>query len=259
MADRPRTDPIEELARKLADMERRLQDFSSAPLRIPEVAADPDASYLGNIWTYSDGKLNIRLKDGTLKQYTPVAPAPPPGAPAPPTPQPITRQAVWSATWGQAYRASGGPTGANNSMLYQGSSGDSYNGRQRSLIGFDYASIQSALAGSSVTAVDFWIDLRHTYWNGGGTFCLGSHNNASKPGVWGGTTGRDFISNISVPNSGGRWYSVSTEFGSSLRDGSAKGITLQAPNNDRTYYGYASGGPGTSSDRMPVIRVTYVK
>lgn len=257
MAERPSSDPIEELARRIGDIQKQITDLSSAPLRIPEIATDPDASYVGNIWTYPDGKLNIRLKDGAIKQYSPVAPAPPPSAPAPPSPQPITRQDVWGAAWGQAYRASGGFSGGNNSMLYWGSSGDSYNGRQRSLVGFDYASIQSALAGSQVTGVEVYIDVRHTYWNNGGTLWLGMHSNTAKPGSWGGTIGRDFVSSLAVPNSGARWYSVSTEFGSRLRDGSARGITFQAPNDDRTYYGYAAGGPGSPS--VPKIRITYVK
>lgn len=259
MADRPRLDPVEEFARRIGDLEKRLVDLSTAPLLIPEVSADPDAAYPGNIWTYPDGKLNIRLRSGAIKQYAPIAPAPPPAPPPPPPPQPITYQNDWVATWGQAYRANGGMTGANNSLLYQGSSGDSYNGRQRSLIGFDYASIQSALSGSQVAAVEFGVDVRHTYWDDGGVLRLGAHNNASKPGTWGGTIGRDEITNIQVPNSGMAWYSVSTEFGSRLRDGSALGVTFQAPNDDRNYYVYTSGGPGTPGDRMPILRITYIK
>lgn len=234
-------------------------DLSTAPLLVPVLNADPGTDYPGNFWCMPDGKLRLRLKDGTIKEYSPVAPTVPAATNPAPPPQPVTRQNTWTATWGQAYRANGGTTGGTGSMLYQGSSGDSYNGRQRSLIGFDYASIQSALAGSNVIGVELWLYTNHTYWNSGGTAKLGLHNNAAKPGSWGGTIGRDFVSEGHVPNIGGTWLGLSTEFGSRLRDGSAKGITLQAPNDDRTFYLYASGGPGTAVYLMPQLRITYVK
>lgn len=260
MADKPARDPNEAFAQRIARLEATISELSTSPFIVPIVNSDPAADVLTNLWAYPDGKLNLRLKDGTIKQYAPVAPAPPPAPPAPPPPQPVTRQNTWTATWGQAYRANGGTTGANNAYLYQGSSGgDSYNGRQRSLIGFDHASIQSALAGSQIAAVEMWLYMRHTYWNDGGTLWFGLHNNASKPGSWAGQVGMDFVSQAHVPSVGGVWVGLSTAFGSILRDGGAKGVTLQAPNDDRTFYGYAAGGPGTGGDIMPRIRITYVK
>lgn len=258
MADRPQADEIDQLAAKLRQIEDRLSDLSTQPLLIPVLNADPGTGYAGNVWTYPDGKLNVRLKDGTVKQYSPVAPVAPAASNPTPVAQPTTRQTTWVAQWGQAYRASGGQTGADNSKLYQGN-GDSYNGRQRSLVGFDYASIQSALSGSNVTGVEIWVDVRHTWWNNGGVLWLGLHNNATKPGSWGGTIGRDLVSDFHVPNSGSGWYAIASEFGSRIRDGGAKGVTFQAPNDDRNYYVFTSGGPGTSSDRMPQLRITYVK
>lgn len=259
MADRPSTDPIQALAERIARMEERLNGEATRPLIVPQVSADPSTAYQTNIWVLGDGSLRIRLADGTVKAYAPIAPPAPPAPPAAPPPQPVTRQAVWEATWGQAYRASGGFTGGTASMLYWGSSGDSYNGRQRSLVGFDYASIQSALSGSWISGVEFWVDVRHTYWNNGGKLWLGLHSNTSKPGTWGGLSGRDFVTQLSVPKTGSGWYSISTEFGATLRDGSSRGVTFMAPNDDRTYYGYASGGPGTSQAWMPKLRITYVK
>jgi hypothetical protein len=258
MTERPARHPNDALAQRIAALEKRITDLSTAPLVVPVVNADPGTGYAGNIWAYPDGKLNVRMKDGTIKQYASVAPAAPTASnPTPPT-QPITRQNVWVAQWGKAYRASGAQTGANNSMLYQGN-GDSFNGRQRSLIGFDYAAIQSALSGSDVTGVAVWFEMYHTWWNSGATFWLGMHSNTVKPGTWGGTIGRDFVTSGHVPNGRGVWIPLSTEFGARLRDGSARGLTLQAPNDDRTYYAYAAGGPGTSGELMPQLRITYVK
>lgn len=248
----------EALAQRIRAIEEALAAKTYEPLAIPQVNADPAVGQ-GNIWVYPDGKLNVRLKDGTVKQYTAVAPAPPPAPPAPPPPQPITRWSTWTAVYGQAYRSVGGFTGGDNSKLYQGNVGDGYNGRQRSLIGFDYASIQSALSGSQITSVELWMYMAHTYWNAGGTAWFGMHNNTAKPGTWGGTIGRDLVSSKKVPKVGGVWCALSTEFGARLRDGSARGITLQAPSDDREYYLYAHGGPGTASNLMPQLRITYVK
>lgn len=259
MAERlPRGDE-EALAQRIQRIEDTLLELSTGPLIVPIVDTDPPTNHAGNIWAYPDGKLNLRLKDGTIKQYTPVAPAPPPAPTGPAAPQPVTRQSVWDAQWGQAYRSNGGFTGGDNSKLYQGSSGDSYNGRQRSLIGFDYASIQAALAGSQISQVEVWLYMSHTYWNNGGTVMMGMHNNTGKPGSWAGTIGRDDVTRFGVPKTGGVWRNISTEFGARLRDGSARGLTMQAPSDDRTFYLYAAGGPGTPSSTMPKLRITYVK
>lgn len=258
MANRRPRDPVEALAQRLDDLQKQITDLSTKDIIIPVVNADPGTAFAGNIWAYPDGKLNVRLKDGTVKQYSPVTPAAPTVSNPTPTPQPVTHQGTWTAQWGQAYRASGAQTGGNNTYLYQGN-GDSFNGRQRSLIGFDYASIQSALSGANVTGVRLYLTVAHTWWNSGGTFWFGLHNNTSKPGTWGGTIGRDFVTSNHVPKTGTLWINLSTEFGSRFRDGSAKGITLQAPSDDRTYYGYAYGGPGTNSGQMPVLQITYVK
>jgi hypothetical protein len=259
MADRPARGPIEQMAQRIAALEAAIIDLSTKPLVVPVVNADPGTDYPGNIWIYPDGKVNVRLKDGTVKTSSfGAVSAPTASNPTPPA-QPITRSSLWTAQWGQAYRSSGGFTGSDNSKLQMGSTGDSYNGRQRSLIGFDYASIQSTLSGSKISRVQFWLYNWHTWYYNGGTYWAGMHNNTVKPGSWGGTIGRDFVSSFHVPNTGPGWYDLATEFGDKLRDGTAKGVTLQAPNDDRTYYGYAAGGPGTAGNQMPQILITYVK
>ena len=259
MADRPARTDTEALAARIVKLEKAVTDLSTKPLVIPVVDADPGTDYPGNIWAYPDGKVNVRLKDGTVKTSSFGAAGSPGSSNPTPAPQPQTHQSLWTATWGQGYRASGGFTGSDNSKLQYGSSGDSYNGRQRSLIGFDYASIQSALAGSTVSRVQFWIYSQHTWYYSGGTMWIGMHNNTAKPGSWGGTIGRDFVTSFHVPNSGATWHDLSTEFGDKLRSGAAKGLTIQAPNDDRTFYGFSAGGPGTPGNQMPQLLITYVK
>lgn len=257
MAERPARDPLAALAQEINKLREDIADLAQKPLIIPILNADPGTGYPGNIWAYPNGNLNIRKKDGTVAGYTAVAPAAGGTNPTPPA-QPISRIGTWAGTWGQAYKASGGFTGGDNSKLYQGN-GDGFNGRQRSQIGFDYAAIVTALSGSNVTGVRIWLSMAHTWYYAGGTFWFGMHNSATKPGTWANTIGRDFVSQARVPNGGGVWCSLATEFGAKLRDGAAKGVTLQAPNDDRTYYGYAWGGPGTNSGQLPQLEITYVK
>lgn len=258
MADRPARDPITAIGQRMAEMQKQIDALSTQPLTIPVLMADPGTSYAGNIWAFPDGKLNVRLKDGSVVQYAKVATTANTGTNPTPPAQPITRQATWTAQWAQAYSAGGGFSSADNSKLFQGN-GDSVNGRQRSLIGFDYAAIATALAGSNVTGVRLWLYMADTWWDSGATFWMGMHTNSAKPGTFGGTFGRDFVTSGHVPASGGVWLPLATEFGARLRDGSSKGITLQAPNDDRQFYGYAWGGPGTGANQLPLLEITYVK
>lgn len=252
-------DPMEALRDKIDDLQRQIQELTAKGTYVPVLNAAPDASYPGNIWMYPDGKLNIRDKTGAVKQVALAAPSAPTSSNPTPPPQPKTYTNTWIAQWGQAYRQAGGPTGGNDRYLYHGDSGESsYNGLQHSLIGFNYSSIQSGLASSTIKKVEIWISQVHTYWNNGATQWVGLHNNSSQPGTYGGVY-KDLISSYHVNPSSSGWHTISTEFGSRIRDNVAKGVILSAPNHDRSFYGYANGGSGTPSEQMPKIRFTYVK
>jgi hypothetical protein len=54
-----------------------------------------------------------------------------------------------------------------------------------------------------------------------------------------------------------RKVAMPLEFATSIRDGSGKGIGLDAPNTSRDFYGYAAGvGSGSP---VPVLTVNYSK
>jgi hypothetical protein len=217
----------------------------------------PDSSYAGNIWAYPDGRLIVKLKDGTLRQYTSASASAPSGTNPTPPPQPTTRVSAWTATWSQAYRSSGGFTGGDDRYLYYGNSGESsYNGRQKSLIGFDYATIASTLAGSTITACRLFLYNIHTWYYSGATCYVGIHNNTAKPGTYGGAV-EDNVSSFHTSRNLAEWHPVSTEFGSRLRDGTGRGVILEALNDSTTYYGYAAGiGSGLP---LPQLEITYIK
>jgi hypothetical protein len=259
MATPPGITPADDFAARILDLERQVQELKSRPSSVPILAAAPDASYAGNVWGYPDGRLIWRLKDGTLRQVSSVAATAASGSnPAQPA-QPTTHQTTWGATWAQAYRSNGGKTGGDDRYLYYGNSGaSSYNGRQKSLVNFDYAAIQAALAGATISAVEIFLQNIHTWANSGATCWVGAQLNAvgSAPGSYGGAV-HDFVSSFHTARDTGAWHTVSTEFGQRLRDAAATGIVLQAPNDSNTYYGYAAGfGSGQT---VPQIRITYIK
>jgi hypothetical protein len=124
------------------------------------------------------------------------------------------------------------------------------------LIGFDYVNIASTLSGATINKVELFLHNIHTWNYSGGTVSFGMHSNAAKPGTFGGVVA-SFVSQDSVKRNQDAWHTISTQFGASLRDGSAKGIVLQSPNDSTTYYGYASGiGDGPS---IPYLRITFTK
>lgn len=251
--------PEERFYQIINDLQARVNALEARPVQIPMVDEDPPVGYTGNVWGFQDGRVKVRLPDGTVKEITAAdssgdtSVTPKPVTP----PQPTLQQATWAATWTQAYRQSGGFTGGDQEKLYYGNSGaSSYNGRQSSLIGFDYGSIASTLSGATVNGVRLYLYNEHTWAGSGGTVHFGLHGNATKPATFSGVVA-NFVSKDAVHRSSGAWHPLSTQFGALLRDGTAKGIVLQSPNDSTSYYGYAAGlGDGPP---IPVLEVTYTK
>lgn len=251
--------PEERFYQEIQKLQDRINQLESSPLQIPYLNADPTTDYKGNIWMFQDGRVHIRLKDGTIKELvTSASSGGTSGTPNPATPaQPITTFKTWTAQWSQAYRQSGGFTGGTQTYLYYGNSGESsFNGTQHSLIGFDYADIQSTLSGATINKVEIFLDSLHTWAGSGATCFFGLHSNATKPSTYGGVV-KDLISSAKLLRGQQEYHGISTEFGQSLRDGASKGVILQAPNSSNSYYGYVAGvGSGLP---VPVLRVTYTK
>lgn len=251
--------PEERFFQTITDLQARINQLEARPLQIPYLNADPSTDYKGNIWMFQDGRVHIRLADGTIKELvTSASSGGTSGTPNPTIPaQPVTVSKTWTATWSQAYRQSGGFTGSNQNYLYYGNSGESsFNGTQHSLIGFDYADIATFLSGSTINSVEIFLDSLHTWANSGATCFFGMHSNATKPSTYGGVV-RDLVSSAKLLRGQQEYHGISTEFGQKLRDGSAKGIILQAPNSSSSYYGYVAGvGSGLP---LPTLKVTYTK
>lgn len=260
-------DPLAAIMNELAEIRRLAEEAGSRAMYIPTLAQDPPETDPTNVWLFPDGRLRMRHKNpaGTAyvyREYSQTTPGSSTSAtaPAPPSAAPQTYQNYWSATWSQSYRSGGSPrTDEGVYLLYYGSAGDSYNGTNRSLIGFDYAAIATELAGSTIN--NAWIEMTnvHSWYYSGVEIYFGIHNFPSEPATWaGGGIPRQRIAHGHWPDTGTPPPKVvPIEFATSIRDGWGKGIAIEPPSSSREFYGYAAGVG--SGKMVPRLHVNYTK
>lgn len=242
-------DPIERLGLDITRMNARLDRLERSGVWIPIVDSDLAVDQ-GNIWLFQDGRINLRLANGNVVRVATTTGTGTSSTPKPaPPPQPKTYSKTYAPSWSAAYKSNGGKR-SDTSNLYYGY-GDGYNGRQTSLIGFPYSTIQSNLSGSTIKKVELYLHNVYSWWNNGSTIYFGMHNATTEPGSLPALV-RSLVSKAAFGKNQAKWVSISTEFGTRLRSGSIKGIALQAPNNDQQFYGYAAPS-------SPRLRITYVK
>ncbi|HLU98511.1 MAG TPA: hypothetical protein VKZ89_16895 [Thermobifida alba] len=170
-----------------------------------------------------------------------------------PPPEQFTKtyDAVWSASWYGFGKRSG-------TRLYQGDTllGDG-TGKQYGKAGFDHATIQSDLAGSTIDRVELRLSNEHSWFSSGLTARIGTHNNAAEPGGSTSTDGAFNRSSYAWNKGETKYVDLPVAVGEDLRDDTAKGITTGRPTaGDRNDYGYFRGYNASSSQR-PRLRITY--
>ncbi len=162
----------------------------------------------------------------------------------------------YPAIWSRSYNGSGNAnTFGGATRAYQGNIGDG-NGNRRSMIGFDYTTIQADLAGATIDGAYVTLYFPHWYYNAGGTAIIGTHNSNSNPGpaTFSGTT--NLVQSAGWPKPGLRQVSLGTAIGQAFRDNTAKGLVLGPGQggDPLTYYGYAAGFGATNP---PVLTIVY--
>lgn len=255
--------PEDEFSGLIKKMQAQIDDLRNAPFRIPVLPADPATTDPTNMWMLPDGRIRARHRDPTdtswvIREWVTTTPGSSTSgaAPAPPAPAPISRQGEWDATWSASYRQAGPKRTDNPERIYWGSSGDSFNGRNRSYIGFDAGTISAALAGGTIVRVRLRLQALHTYWNNGAGIGFGWHNQTSAPSSWAGTVA-SLVSQQRIGKTQLKVFELPLSFGTTIRDGTSKGIAVEAPNSSTDYYGYA-GGVG-SSVTIPRLIIDYAK
>lgn len=174
------------------------------------------------------------------------------------TPPVSSHTSTYKATWSGSYDSDNGPrSGGDGNYCYQGYVSSTH-GNQRSLVGFDYSAIQSALSGATVTGCKLTFKVNHAYWNDGATVRIGTHNYTAEPSSWNGTN----VTEARISKTGcksGVTYTVDlgTSIGGEFKSGSSRGISFgPGASNSYDYYCYIYGN---SFSAEPYLTFTYTK
>lgn len=165
---------------------------------------------------------------------------------------------TYSATWCGSYDGDNGRRSSNSDM-YQGYY-DGTHGNQKSIIGFDWNTIQNDLAGASIIKVELTLKNKFWYNNSGGTTIVGTHNSSASSAPSTCPSLNDNLGAFSGWPKGATWAVTlnNTDFGVALKNGTAKGICLgPGPSTSKTYYGYFAGS--NDATNKPKLKITYQK
>lgn len=171
---------------------------------------------------------------------------------------------VFYATATQAYRSTGAKRTNVGQTLYQGYYSSSY-GEHRSILAFDDAHIRSVLAGRVIKSVRLELYSLHFYRGDGnnpiGWTRTGARSTSGIPTTYSETWtySGNYGSQHTWPGgfSGARQQHQSipmnVALGNALRDGTVRGLTLDAHTTDQNFYCYFHGADGPSAYRPRLI------
>lgn len=244
---------LQRLANELADLREAVTNLRERGSRIPVLGADPDPLDPANLWLLADGRLRVRLPDGTVASYTPGAVGSSTSAVAlPAETTPASWVTTYTATWTQTYLEDGTPR--STTLAYYGRQPDGQYGLQRTMIGFDQAQVAADLGTGRVVSVELFLHNLEAYLDEV-TIHVGAHASATAPALLART--RTEISARPWGSHEAGWQTVSSWIAEALRTGEIRGLTLDQPSGAPQHFGYA-GGVG-SGQPPPRIRITYVK
>ncbi len=265
-------DDMSRFAEQLKDMMGKIRDLSAPkPFIIAVLSADPPDTDPTNMWVLPDGRIRFRYRNPTDTAWVyreVISTSPGSGssgtAPAPSKPAPKTYTTSWSASAMEDYHGESGSSGLGtkrtdySDRLYYGY-GDSYNGRNRSILIFP-SSIATTLSGATIKSVQLTLFNEYTWQNSGATMYFSIHNQGSVPTTFTGNpaaNGKRYIASAKVRRNTTHVINLPVVFGQALRDGWGRGITIEAINNSQEQYGYVAGSG--SGHAVPAIKVQYIK
>ncbi len=238
---------------------------------IPTLSADPPAGSQTTVWLTTGGELRVRAANGTVQRFAPVTATTSTTSTTssttttetkPQTTELKTYEDTFYANWGQSYKGNGSQRTDTNHLYYGYQ--NTFNGFQKSQIGFDDAAIRAALAGATIKKVEIYLQNLWAGYNAGVEIYFGGHNNDNKPAGYTGVVrtevSKAHFGKPGYPNSGptSQFVPVSNWFGEEFKADRIKGLVLHPPGTSLTYYGYAAGY-SDGGYAPPAIRFTYVK
>lgn len=257
------------LAGKIGDIATQAKSQRSTGMRLPELDADPDVGSPTNLWVLADGRICWRTLDGVTHRAFPweqlktkFAPAGTTGGstdsdggststkPKPADPRPSKYRKTYAATWGRTYCPQHGMEQAPS--LRYGTFPGSSHGLRRIMLGFDDSTIRSDLSGATIRKVEISVRNDDAWDYSGVDLHWGAHNSTSPPSGFSPVRRNVWSGRWPHSGYGSTWRTVPDWYGAALRDGNARGLTLDQPSSAAGYYGAIDW----SSAR---IRITYTK
>lgn len=260
-------DPMAAVADQIRRLESRIRELEARPFRIPILGADPPTTDPANLWLFPDGRLRGRHLNPAgsayvTREWVTTAPGSSTSATAVGTPAtaPNSHTVEYPATWSQSYQELGtARTDDGTILLYYGkATGDTVNGRNRSLVGFDYTTIAAALSGSTIESVKLRLQNLGSGVPSGSDIHFGIHNFTSEPATWaGGGIPSSMLAKRNFGPTEMKVVNLPLDFAQAIRDGWGKGIALEAPSDSLEFYGVAAGfGSGYT---LPTLIISYAK
>jgi len=249
-------------------VDRRVQEIlRPRGFVVPNMQNDPPETDPTNLWMRYDGRLRGRYWNGTAYVYVDypmradiTSPPAVPASPAAPAvgPVPVTYRATWTATWSQTYQGSNAKRTdsiGEQQVVFGASGADSF-GQQKALVGFDYASLATALASSTIQKVELTLVSLGSTWSTVQVY-FGEHNLTAEPTLFD-ATGLSLRKSANARLAvGAQTIQLPLAFAMALRAGTAKGLAFEAPSSDREFYGRVAGvGSGYTP---PQLTITYAK
>lgn len=225
----------------------------------------------GSRWVYKTPKKHVgngvwqdtkmRFWDGKSWQLPEYLKDPPPEVT-----RKVTKTVEFPATWGASYEGNNNIRNYTQGRLYQGKYGyydptqniihnPIYFGIQRSLIGFDYKAIQKELVGATISKVELYLHIQHSWYYSGATARISTHGFTYKPNVFGAIHNNVATQKYRSRNEG-HWIPISSSVWADIAKGNVTGFGLFPQSDNLEYYGYWHG---VGSKYAPKIRITYTK
>jgi hypothetical protein len=180
----------------------------------------------------------------------------PPSSPPPTGKIPVKHVTSYNALWSRTFNGDGSTTWDDSAHCYQGFY-DSNRGNTKSVIGFDYAAIQTALTGATNISVTFSFRPAHTYSFAGATILIDATAWTAKPSTWASTRNFPLMQKSACKANTNYTVSLPSGVGAKFQKGGYLGMGFgPAPSTDRNYYAYMNGA--TESGR-PSLTFTYWK
>lgn len=168
-------------------------------------------------------------------------------APTPPAPKPDpvkTYTTTVAATWWQAYLGTGVQA---TGTAYTGNAAQgrtpyyTANGVMRGLVGIPSQKPLLDGTGTTLKKVEVYVYAKAWHSGAGGTVCIGTHSNTSKPGTWSSTT--NDLRRQKMKRGEGRWITLPASTHAGFKDGTLRGISFLPPGSSTSseYYGIFIG------------------